>query len=71
MTKYNILNVKSSNSQLNKLKYGIRKWNSSNFGSSIKLTGKTNFTHKLFLIDTQVSNICKAFANGLLTNIKF
>ena len=29
-----------------------------------------NFSHKLLLIDTQVSKICKAFANGLSANIK-
>ena len=32
---------------------------------------ETNFPHKLFLTDTQVSRICKAFANGLSANIRF
>ena len=32
---------------------------------------ETNFPHKLFLTDTQVSKICKAFANGLSANITF
>ena len=32
---------------------------------------KTNFPHKLLLTDTQVPNICKAFANGSSANIKF
>ena len=27
--------------------------------------------HELLLTDTQVSKICKAFANGLLANINF
>ena len=31
---------------------------------------QTNFPNKLSLTDTQVSNICKAFANGSLANIK-
>ena len=32
---------------------------------------ETNFPHKLFLNDTQISKIRKAFANGLSANIKF
>ena len=32
---------------------------------------KTNFPHKLLLTNTQVSKICKVFANGSLANEKF
>ena len=32
---------------------------------------ETNFPHKLFLTDTQVSKIRKVFANGSSANIKF
>ena len=32
---------------------------------------KTNFPHKLFLTNTQVSKIREAFANGSSTNTKF
>ena len=32
---------------------------------------KFNFSYKLLLTDTQVSKICKAFANGSSANIKF
>ena len=32
---------------------------------------ETNFSHKLFLTNTQVSNIGKAFANGSSVNVKF
>ena len=32
---------------------------------------ETNFLYKLFLTDTQVSKIRKAFANGSSANIKF
>ena len=32
---------------------------------------KTHFPHKLLSTNTQVSGICKAFANDLSTNIKF
>ena len=32
---------------------------------------ETNFPRKSLLTNMQVSKICKAFANGLLANIKF
>ena len=32
---------------------------------------ETNFPHKLLLTYTQVSKICKAFANGSSANMKF
>ena len=31
---------------------------------------ETNFPNKLFLTNTQVANLCKAFASYLSTNIK-
>ena len=32
---------------------------------------ENNFPHKLLLTDTEVSRLCKAFANGSSANIKF
>ena len=32
--------------------------------------GETDFPHKLLLTNRQVANLCKAFANYLLTDIK-
>ena len=40
MTRYNPINVKLSNSELNKLKSAIKKWNWSNFKSFIKFDWK-------------------------------
>ena len=75
MTQYNTLNVKLSNSQLNKLKSTIKNGTEVTLNLSSNLTGnsndKTNFLHKLLLNDTQVSKICRAFANGSSVNIKF
>ena len=75
MTQYNTLNIKFSNSQFNKLKSGIKN------GTEVTLTlswnliehsnDETNFPHKIFLTDTQVLKIRKAFANGSTANIKF
>ena len=74
MTQHNTLNVKLSNSRLNKSKSGIK--NSTHvtlhlFSNAVgESSEETNFIHKL-LLNTQVSKICKAFANGTLANIKF
>ena len=73
MTNYNTLNVILSKSQLNKLKSGIKKGIQVTLNLSSNVVGdsndETNFPHKLLLTDTQVSKICKAFANGLSVNI--
>ena len=75
MTQYNTLNVKFSNSQLNKLKSAIKKGTEVTLNLLSSLIGnsndETNFLHKLLLTDTQVSEIRKAFANGSSANIKF
>ena len=75
MTQYNTLNLKLSHSQLYKLKCGIK------HGTEVTLNllsnlirnsnDETNFSHKLLLTNTQASETCKAFANGLSANIKF
>ena len=64
MTQYNSLNVKLSNSQLNKLKSAIK--NETNVVlrlSSIMIANsdeETNFLHKLLLTNRQVANLRKA-----------
>ena len=75
MTKCNTLNVKQPNSQLKKLKSGIRNGTEVTFDLSSNLIGnsndETNFSDKLLLTDAQVLRVFKAFANGSLANIKF
>ena len=65
MTKYNTLNVKFSNSQLKKLKSGIKNGTQLTLNLSSNVIGdsndKTNFPHKLLLTNAQVSR-CKTFA---------
>ena len=74
MTQYNTLNVKWSNSQLNKLKLGIKNGNEVTLKVSSNVVcysnGENNFLHKLLLNNAQVSKLCKAFADGSPTNIK-
>ena len=75
MTQYNSLNVKLSNSQLNKLKSAIKNETDVVLRISSGMVGNsndnTNFPHKLLLTNRQVSNILKAFANNLSTDGKF
>ena len=74
MTQYNSLNVKLSNSQLNKLKSSIKNETavvlriSSNMVSNSN--DNTNFPHELLLTNRKVANIRKAFAKNTSTDIK-
>ena len=72
MTQYNSLNVKLSNSQLNKLKSAIKNETEVVLRLSSNMIGdnETNFPHKLLLTNRQVANLRKAFANNLSTEIK-
>ena len=71
MTQYNSLNLKLSNSQLNKLKSSIKnetdvvlRISSNMFGNS---NDNTNFPHELLLT---IANVIKSFANYSLIDIK-
>ena len=74
MAHYNSLNVKLSNSQLNKLKSAIRNETEVVLRLSSNLIGdsddKINFLHELLLTNRKVANLRKAFANHLSTDIK-
>ena len=72
VTQYNSLNVKLSNSQVNKLKSAIKNETKVILRLSSNMTGddETNFPHKLLLTNRQVANLRKAFANYLSTDIK-
>ena len=75
MTQYNNLNVKLSNSQLNKSKSAIK--NESELVLTLspnmicESNDKSNFPHKLLLTNRRVLNIRKAFANNSSVDIKF
>ena len=74
MTQYNSLNVKLSNSQLNKLKSSIRDKTDVVLRISSIMVGNSNdninFPHELLLTNRQVANIRKTFANHSSTDIK-
>ena len=72
MTQYNSLNVKLSNSQLNKLKSTIKNETEVvlRLSSNMIEDNETDFPHKLLLTNRQVANLRKAFTNKSSTDIK-
>ena len=72
MTQDNSLNVKLSNSQLNKFKSVIKNETEVALRLSSNMIGdnETDFPHKLSLTNRQVANILKVFANNSSANIK-
>ena len=74
MTQYNSLNVKLSNSQLNKLKSAIKTGTDVILRLSSNMIGnsedETNFPHKLLLTKRQIANLHQVFANNTSTDTK-
>ena len=74
MARYNTLNLKFSDLQLNKLKSEIKNGTEVTFNLWSNLfsnsNDETNFAHKLLITNTQVSRLRKAFANNSSANIK-
>ena len=72
MTQYNSLNIKLSNSKLNKLKWAIKNETEVVLRLSPNMVGdnESNFSHKLLLTNRQVANLRKAFANYLWADTK-
>ena len=66
MTQYNTLNVKLSNSQLNKLKSAIKNGTKVTLNLASNIIGnshdKNNILHKYLLTNTQVSKLHKALS---------
>ena len=75
MTQYKRLNVKLSNSQLNKLKSARKNETEVVIRLSPNMidnsNDEANFPHELLLTDRQVSSTRKAFANNSSVDIKF
>ena len=68
MTQFNTLNLKLTNSQLNKLKSVIRNGTKVTLNLSSNIicdsNDENNFQHKLLLANTQVSKLRKAYVNN-------
>ena len=72
MAQYNSLNIKLSHSQLNKFKSAIKNETAVvlRLSSNMIEDNETSFPIKLLLTKREVSNLRKAFANHLSTDIK-
>ena len=74
MTQYNTLNVKLPNSQVNRLKSGIKNGTEITLEVFSNVVGdsndENNFPQKFLLTNIQISLLGKAFANGSSANIK-
>ena len=74
MTQYNSLNVKLSNSQLNKLKSATKNETDVILRLSSNMIGNSddeaNFPYRLLLTNRQVAILRKVFANYASTDIK-
>ena len=72
MTQYNSLNIKLSNSHLNKVRSAIKNENEVVLRLSSNMSGddEINFPHELLLTNRQVANLCKAFTKYLSVDIK-
>ena len=75
MTQYNSLNVKLSNSQLNKLKSAIKNGTPVVLRLSSNMIGNSddeaNFPHKLLLTNRQTLSLRETFNNHTSVDIKF
>ena len=74
MTQYNTIDIKSSNLQLNKFKWGIKSGAEVTLNLSSNVIGDSNdetiVSHKLLLTNREVSGICKIFLKNSSANIK-
>ena len=72
MTQYNSLNVKLSNSQLNKLKSATKNETEVvlRLSSNMISDDETDFPHNWLLTNRQVTDLLKAFENYLSVYIK-
>ena len=74
MNQYNTLNIKLSNSQLNKLKSAIENGTEVTLKLSSNVAGgsndENNILYNLWLTNTQVSKLRKAFENNSSANLK-
>ena len=72
MTQHNSLDVKLSNSQLNKFKSAMKNETEVVLRLSSNMSGddETNFPHKLLLTNRQLANLRKALAKHSTTDIK-
>ena len=70
MVEYNKVNVKLSDSQLNKLKTAVKNQTGVTVRMNIKMFKENNLSHKLLLTTRQKTKLRNAFENDMSTDIK-
>ena len=70
MVKYNKVNVRFSDSQLNKLKSAVKNQTGEALRMSMKMFNGNNFPHELLLTTRQTIKLRNAFENNMSTDIK-
>ena len=70
MVRYNRLNVKLSDSQLNKLKSAVKEGQETTLRMNIRMFSATNLPHKLLLTTRQTTKLRNAIENNMSTDIK-
>ena len=70
MVEYNTVNVKLSNSQLNKLKTAVKNNEGTTLRISARMFNSDNLLHELLLTTRQTNKLRNAIENNMLTDIK-
>ena len=70
MVEYNTVNVKLSNSQLNKLKSSVKNKQGTNLTMNARMFNGNNLPHELLLKKGQTTKLRNAIENNLKTDIK-
>ena len=70
MVKYNNVNVKLSDSQINKLKTAVKNRQGLTLRINIKMFNGNNLTHELLLTTRQKTKLRNALENNMSTDVK-
>ena len=70
MVEYSKVNVKLSDSQLNKVKYSVKNQAGAALRMNIKMFNGSNLPHELLLTTRQKTKLTSAFENIMATDIK-
>ena len=70
MVQYKKVNVKLSDSQLNKLKSAAKNQTRVTFRMNIKMFSENNLAHEFLLTKRQKTKLRNAFENNMSTNVK-
>ena len=70
MVEYNTVNVKLSNSQLNKLKSAVKNKQGTSLRMNTRMFNENNLSHELFLTQRQITKLRNSIEKNVSTDIK-